>query len=104
MRTARVLKSGRPSKRTFLHPCVDCGEVFEREEFKRLRYDREWLARTCKECFRQRARRSEKRYKYNLTPEELAALPDHCMIFGCKNLSKLCIDHDHKTGKVRGVL
>lgn len=40
--------------------------------------------------------------RYNLTPEQFDALPDYCEVCGAtKNLH---IDHDHKTGKVRGTL
>ena len=40
--------------------------------------------------------------RYNLTPEQFDALPDHCEVCGSTN--NLHIDHDHSTGKVRGTL
>jgi hypothetical protein len=43
---------------------------------------------------------------YGITPDETAALSDRqsglCKICGLKK--KLCIDHDHATGKVRALL
>lgn len=40
--------------------------------------------------------------RYNLTPEEFDALPEFCEV--CGATSNLHIDHDHNTGKVRGIL
>lgn len=40
--------------------------------------------------------------RYNLTPEQFDALPDHCEV--CGSIINLHIDHDHNTGKVRGTL
>lgn len=40
--------------------------------------------------------------RYNLTPEQFDALPDHCEV--CEATTNLHIDHDHSTGKIRGTL
>lgn len=40
--------------------------------------------------------------RYGLTPEQFDLLPDKCEV--CGSISNLCIDHDHTTGKFRGVL
>lgn len=40
--------------------------------------------------------------RYNLTPDQFDALPDHCEV--CGSTINLHIDHDHNTGKVRGTL
>ena len=42
------------------------------------------------------------KYYYGLSEEEYNMLPDYCQV--CGSTERLCIDHDHKTGKVRGVL
>jgi DNA repair exonuclease SbcCD ATPase subunit len=46
--------------------------------------------------------------KYNLTDSEFMAMlsgqSGRCKICGIKQLKKLCIDHNHTTGKVRGLL
>ena len=56
----------------------------------------------CKEC--EKAKRYE--YKYGITVEELSRLEQKqggmCAICGRK--SALVVDHDHKTGVVRGLL
>jgi formate dehydrogenase maturation protein FdhE len=49
----------------------------------------------------------EMKVKYNLTPEEYAEIitkqGNKCAI--CGDIpKKMCIDHDHNTGKVRGML
>jgi hypothetical protein len=39
---------------------------------------------------------------YKMTPEEVQGLADYCEI--CGSTKRLAVDHDHKTGKVRGRL
>ena len=73
--------------------------------------------RTCKVCRRARqtgyrnadktkARRQWTKdalyKKYGLTPEQVEMMKIECQI--CKTTEDLCIDHNHKTGLVRGVL
>lgn len=41
-------------------------------------------------------------HRYGLTKEEYNKMPKYCEVCGSKE--KLHIDHDHKTGKVRGTL
>ena len=40
--------------------------------------------------------------RYGLTIEELDALGNKCEV--CESTERLCVDHDHFTGKVRGLL
>lgn len=58
------------------------------------------------ERIRERGRRSNIRQKYGLTDEAYIALLDahnhQCAI--CFDTETLCVDHDHETGKVRGIL
>lgn len=60
-------------------------------------YYKEWAERN-----KSKIRLSQIKYNYNLTEEEYEALPKACEV--CGNTENLCIDHDHITGKVRGVL
>lgn len=60
-------------------------------------YYEEWAERN-----KSKIRLSQIKYNYNLTEEEYEALPKACEV--CGNTENLCIDHDHITGKVRGVL
>lgn len=39
---------------------------------------------------------------YDITEEEYDKLPKYCQV--CGETDNLCIDHDHTTGRVRGVL
>lgn len=41
-------------------------------------------------------------YRYGLTKEEFESLPKYCEV--CGSTERLCVDHDHKTGIVRGTL
>lgn len=51
---------------------------------------------------RDQSTRSRKRREYGLTDQDLDALPKQCEV--CGSEEDLCIDHDHRTGVVRGTL
>jgi hypothetical protein len=51
--------------------------------------------RLCKIC-------SNRISKYQISIDEFISLPNHCQI--CGSIKRLCIDHDHKTNMVRGIL
>lgn len=42
------------------------------------------------------------KYFYGLTEEEFNKMPKFCEV--CGSTDRLCIDHNHETGKVRGIL
>jgi glutaredoxin len=48
----------------------------------------------------------QRRYKYGLEPDEYERLltQSNHSCFICKQQRKLCVDHDHLTGKIRGLL
>ena len=82
--------------------CKDCKNAYSRnynnvneDALKNLH--KEWAERN-----KSKIRLSQIKYNYNLTEEEYEALPKACEV--CGNTENLCIDHDHITGKVRGVL
>lgn len=60
----------------------------------------------CKECRREQGKQSHLRKNYQLTTEELehriAAQRGLCAI--CRSEKPVHVDHDHKTGGVRGIL
>lgn len=100
--------------------CKVCGEEKEEQDF----YPRN--RSTCKKCYARRAYRSRKarglatsqietkeamrarnlKYHYGITPEKFVILSEaqggRCAI--CKRKRKLCVDHDHETKRIRGLL
>lgn len=114
--------------------CRGCGEDKPPEAFYRDRSTRSGLAAYCTPCktaylrrhiendperfkakARVRARRHRRRKEYGLTDTEFAALvAEHestCCICGVavsddspEHNTRLVVDHDHATGKVRGIL
>lgn len=74
---------------------IEKRKLYERERYKRLPYDKE------------RHQKNRLKYLYGLTVNEYQLLLDtqngKCKI--CKVVpKKLFVDHDHSTGKVRGLL
>ena len=74
---------------------------------KMREYQREWRARNL-EKHQKQARRRHLAKAYGLTIEALAEMmarqDGHCAVCGVQLLERYAIDHDHKTGKVRGLL
>jgi hypothetical protein len=58
------------------------------------------------ERYRERARRRKRPRKYGISEEiyeyMVADQAGRCLV--CRRKSKLCVDHDHQTGIVRGLL
>jgi ribosomal protein L28 len=87
-------------------PCAHCGR--NRSE----RFFVSAAGRVCSDC-QKRTRRTSQRAghvarTYSLTPDQHAALLAHqsgvCAICGQERRYALNVDHDHATGKVRGLL
>ena len=97
--------------------CTKCGETKpEKEGFYKTKYG---YHGSCKECFKKKADESRKRlgkdhilnrdlvWRYGITLEEYKSYPQECNICGSKEEGrgyKMNVDHDHQTGKVRGLL
>jgi hypothetical protein len=81
--------------------CLDCGEEKPESEFYRRR-KRPYRRSVCKPCQRARVLR----YSYGITPQDVVDMAKaqryRCQI--CRRKCRLVVDHDHKTGKVRGLL
>lgn len=89
------------------HPrCKECRQAQERARYAAKRED---ILAKQKANPRKRAnqRRYERRMRYGVTDEFYEALVGHqqglCAVCG-EQVKKLCIDHDHETGVVRGLL
>ncbi len=74
---------------------------------------------SCKECFKKKAKISKNKLgkqhikdkeiqrRYGITMEEYLSFPQYCNICGTEEEGRgysMNIDHDHQTGKVRGLL
>jgi hypothetical protein len=77
--------------------CITCYKTKPASEFH-CRNQTKYLTSQCKSC-RSLIRKAR---KYGLTVEEIIALPNSCE--ACGSDQDLHIDHDHTTGKYRGVL
>lgn len=87
--------------------CKDCKELKPISEFYRLR---SWYGSYCRSCHYIRTSKDARwrtiKSKYGLTRIEfelmLVSQDSKCAI--CKSKTELVVDHDHTTGKVRGLL
>ncbi|MET7936177.1 endonuclease VII domain-containing protein [Streptomyces sp. NPDC005322] len=86
--------------------CPQCEEVKPHSEWERNKSSSDGWASYCRECRAERNRVSYFKRKYGLTPVELDALVAEqrgvCCI--CLDAPAAHVDHDHGTGRVRGVL
>lgn len=66
-------------------------------------YRKAWHAKKTKELghwpYKYKQREYNLRHHYGLKPEDV---PDRCQV--CTSDLRVCVDHDHNTGKVRGFL
>lgn len=88
--------------------CGVCRLVKPEEKFYK-RPDRKARSYRCNDCALEAARRNRFRQRYGLSPEGYKVLLDAqqgcCATCGGTNAGKqLDVDHDHVTGKVRGLL
>ena len=105
--------------------CIKCKESKELTDFHRDAQNKDGFSNTCKLCkaayqkglsFNKR-KGHKLRYEYDLSYEEYAAMlkkqNNRCAICkkketvinaSNKKVQKLCVDHNHKTGKVNGLL
>lgn len=87
-------------------PCRTCGKRKHLLDYYKNRATQDGRQGSCKKCTEARIRHK----RHGLSPEEQDALFDQqeglCAICGepCPKFPRLCIDHDHITGKIRGLL
>jgi hypothetical protein len=95
--------------------CLRCKVDKPLQEYRKHNAKADKLTIYCKDCLRdtdklyeknnrQKINDKKKRIKYKLTKETYSnlMLVKQCSI--CKSETGLCIDHDHRTGNVRGLL
>jgi Recombination endonuclease VII len=98
--------------------CPDCQTDLAVDQFNRDAHRRDGLSYACRACMAVRSKRYRKydpakrrkynlRDQYNLTVEQydkiFLAQGNACAICGTTE-RKMCVDHDHQTGAVRGIL
>ena len=96
-----------------MRTCNDCGLTAEDEEFLK------WYAGTrqryrhspyCNECRKRRIRDGARKQVHGLSAEDFQAMKEAqeglCAICGGPPVrdKELCVDHDHETGEIRGLL
>lgn len=58
----------------------------------------------CKECFKERVTRNQRLRLYGLTATQLEEVLEPSVCECCGSTNRVAVDHDHKTGVVRGLL
>lgn len=93
--------------------CTTCHKKYPLTEFYKNRTTRDGLTTRCKKCSRdnkrKHGRKANLKKRYNLSTEEydyMSFKQGHaCAICGDKPTDKkLSVDHNHKTGAIRGLL
>ncbi|MET7797578.1 endonuclease VII domain-containing protein [Streptomyces decoyicus] len=86
--------------------CRTCGEIKPQCEWTRNRSASDGLATLCKSCKSVKGRAGHLKRHYGMSEAERDALikEQRWMCPICLDASPVQVDHDHETGKVRGVL
>lgn len=91
--------------------CPDCSakrvaEMYKRNRASRLASQKRWASKN-PEWVKENSRRQSLRRKYGITLEEFYNKVESqggcCLICGVYG-KKLMVDHDHKTGRIRGII
>lgn len=89
--------------------CLGCGEKLSPKNFYSTGHGR-YLTSRCKKCYGKQQRNSALKRLYGITLEAYEALLEAqdgcCAVCGTRPTKKmsLCVDHDHETGLIRGLL
>ena len=94
--------------------CNGCQQTLPRTEFYWKSRANNKVQTKCKTCFKLYVNKEKRAYLYGITPEEYQSLLDKhlvCEICGEEEtrpfsggVTRLSVDHDHKTGEIRGML
>lgn len=88
--------------------CIDCKKILQLEDFGKCNRNKKrgthfGRNQRCKVCARNRCRAS--RYNVDIKVIEELLKIDNCQICNKKlNGREKCVDHDHSSGKIRGIL
>lgn len=98
-----VLRKPRNNSPTRL--CKKCNVVKDITEYYENKKNPQWNYNTCRECEKKRCRQINWALRDSLNPDEAELLRNtvkQCQV--CNKESILHVDHDHATGKIRGML
>lgn len=99
-RAARVLAP--------IQKCRECQRQLPLKVFAIHKYTHYlWRQSRCRRCITRAQKRSKLKHQYKITPEQFEFMKleqEHCCKLCGKKVRTLHIDHDHKTGLVRGLL
>lgn len=100
---AVVLPTDVPAGHEF---CRTCGESKTHASFSRYGRSTDGLQSRCKACASERGKSDHLRWTYGLTQEDVIAMTTRQDGVGaiCLTAPPIHVDHDHATGKVRGLL
>ena len=86
-----------PGSRLGLQPrCKPCSSEWQKAHYKRQK--------ASDPQFLEKRREANRRNRYGLTVEEYERLTGKDECEACGSTHRLCIDHNHETGEVRGLL
>ena len=102
------------------HTCKHCGLEKQVSDFVKTKSVKKGFVSICKTCKKNKYKHSDKakynawarqlKRNYGITPDDYNRMfeEQNGVCAGCKQHNetgtKFCVDHDHKTGKVRGLL
>ncbi len=87
---------------TIERACTACGIVKSGNQFFRNRHTRDGIDARCKSC--KKVRNIQVKYGLGSDAHEAILLAQDGRCGCCKKTRPLCVDHDHETNKVRGLL
>ena len=94
------------SKKIEIKACPSCGIVKSRNQYGKDGSRPDGISWECKECKLENGYYQRIKREYGLNREQYLNMKrtqdSSCLC--CKEVKKLVVDHDHETGKVRGLL
>lgn len=95
-------------KKGFRSTCRNCDSSVNKMYYSKLDTEEKKRRITHKSVNKDDARKNKLKYKYGITPleyEEMAITQNYkCAICKKETSKKLCVDHNHITGAIRGLL
>lgn len=88
--------------------CGHCHKIKQLSDFPKRSRQKDGLNYNCRECSLQQGKESKYRLRYGITLQEKEKMLEEqdgkCAICERIILGRSCVDHDHKTGKIRKIL